>query len=155
MKTPSKQLALCEGNPSVTDGLASQRANNAELWCFLWCIYGPQRANYWTHCEVTGDFRRHDAQWRYCSGHDMLPPSITARTATTLHATGQISTFMITHKIRSLACCGAVVYARLWSGRAVSFPLLFAMESLYRNNDHWSHIYTVGGRILSDGHLYI
>ena len=31
----SSLLALCEGNPPVTGGFPSQRANNAELCCFL------------------------------------------------------------------------------------------------------------------------
>ena len=29
---------LFEQNPSVTDGFPSQRANNTELWCSLWCL---------------------------------------------------------------------------------------------------------------------
>ena len=33
----STLLALCEGNPSVTDGFPSLRASNAELWSFLCC----------------------------------------------------------------------------------------------------------------------
>ena len=37
MEMHSTLLALCEGNPSVTDGFPSQRASNAELWCFLCC----------------------------------------------------------------------------------------------------------------------
>ena len=33
----SALLALCMGNPPVTGGFTTQRASNAELWCFLWC----------------------------------------------------------------------------------------------------------------------
>ena len=40
MERFSVVLALCERNPPVTSGFPSKRANNAELWCFLWC--GPQ-----------------------------------------------------------------------------------------------------------------
>ena len=29
---------LCEGKPTVTDGLSSQKDSNAELWCFLWYL---------------------------------------------------------------------------------------------------------------------
>ena len=72
-----------------------------------------------------------------------MAPSITARTATTLHATGQISTFMITQQIRSLACYGAVVYATLWCCRAISLSHLSAIESLYHSKGHWSHIYLI------------
>ena len=32
----SALLALCEGNPKVIGGFQSQRASDAELWCFLW-----------------------------------------------------------------------------------------------------------------------
>ena len=31
-------LALCEGNPLVTSRFPSQRATNAECWCFLYCL---------------------------------------------------------------------------------------------------------------------
>ena len=31
----STLLALCVGNPSVTDGLPPQKTNNAEHWCFV------------------------------------------------------------------------------------------------------------------------
>ena len=40
-----------------------------------------------------------------------VPSIVAARTIATLHATGQISAFMITHQIRRLACCGAAVWA--------------------------------------------
>ena len=36
METPSALLALCEGNPPVTDGFPSQRVSNAKRWYFLW-----------------------------------------------------------------------------------------------------------------------
>ena len=35
--TLSESLALCAGNPPVTDGFPSERASEAELWCFFWC----------------------------------------------------------------------------------------------------------------------
>ena len=36
MDTFSALLALCEGIPPATGGFPSQRASDAELWCFLW-----------------------------------------------------------------------------------------------------------------------
>ena len=35
MEMLSALLAICEGNPLLTSGLLSQRASNADLWCFL------------------------------------------------------------------------------------------------------------------------
>ena len=31
-----RATGLCEGNPPVTGGFPSQKASNADLWCFLW-----------------------------------------------------------------------------------------------------------------------
>ena len=36
METISALLVLCEGNPPVNGGFPSQKASDAELWCFLW-----------------------------------------------------------------------------------------------------------------------
>ena len=35
METLSASLVLCDGNPLVTNGFASQRASDTELWCFF------------------------------------------------------------------------------------------------------------------------
>ena len=64
METPSSLLALCEGNPSVTDGFPSQKVSNAELWCVL--CWGHEQTvdqavevsvilvamDIWYHCNV-------------------------------------------------------------------------------------------------------
>ena len=69
-------LALCEGNPSVTDGFPSQRASNAKLWCFLSCYYPEQSveqtiqwpvewdamALIWHNCNVTS-METHLGRW--------------------------------------------------------------------------------------------
>ena len=47
METFSALLALCEGNPPVTD---------AELWCFLW---SAPWINDWVNNREAGDFRCH------------------------------------------------------------------------------------------------
>ena len=36
METFFPNLDLCKGNPPVTGAFRSQRANDVELWCFLW-----------------------------------------------------------------------------------------------------------------------
>ena len=60
---------LC-GNPPVTSGFPSQRANNVELWCFrvctnnaeLWCFLWCYRdKSCRRNSRVAGDPRRHDA----------------------------------------------------------------------------------------------
>ena len=38
MEAFSMLLALCEGNPLVTGEFPSQKASDAELWCFLWSV---------------------------------------------------------------------------------------------------------------------
>ena len=38
MEMISASLSLCEGNLPIAGGFPSQRANNAELWCFLCCL---------------------------------------------------------------------------------------------------------------------
>ena len=56
METFSVLLALCAGNLPVTGEFPSQRASDAELWCFLWsapCING------WVNNREAGDLRRH------------------------------------------------------------------------------------------------
>ena len=45
MDTLSALLALCEGNPPVTGGFLSQRASNAEIWCFFYI----SRISCWTN----------------------------------------------------------------------------------------------------------
>ena len=67
METFSALLALCAGNSLVTGEFPSQRASDAELWCFLWsapCING------WVNNHEAGDLRRHrghyDVILMYC-----------------------------------------------------------------------------------------
>ena len=43
-------LALCAGNPPVTCGFFAQRANNAELWCF---IIPPTQQSCWGYIGFT------------------------------------------------------------------------------------------------------
>ena len=64
METLSPPLALCERNPSVTDGkrLLSQRNSYAELWCFL-CCYPEDAAE--QNSQDVGDFKRHDGHWHH------------------------------------------------------------------------------------------
>ena len=38
METFSALLAICAGNSPVTGEFPTQRASNAELWCFLWSV---------------------------------------------------------------------------------------------------------------------
>ena len=38
METIYALLALCEGNALVTGEFPSQKASEAELWCFLWSV---------------------------------------------------------------------------------------------------------------------
>ena len=47
MEILSILLALCEGNPPVTGGFPSQKANNVEHWCFLWFEM------WWCSCDIT------------------------------------------------------------------------------------------------------
>ena len=42
MERLSALLALCEGNPPVTGGFPSQKANNAELWFFFLLLLAKQ-----------------------------------------------------------------------------------------------------------------
>ena len=44
-ETISVILALCGGNPLVTDGFPSQRTSNADLWCFLFMSWKSYQAN--------------------------------------------------------------------------------------------------------------
>ena len=56
METFSALLALYMGNSPVTGEFPSQRASDAELWCFIWsgpCING------WVNNRGAGDLRRH------------------------------------------------------------------------------------------------
>ena len=55
MGTFSALLALCQGNPSVTDGFPSQRARNAGLAVFFDAILNKQLSKQ----SSVGDLRRH------------------------------------------------------------------------------------------------
>ena len=57
METPSALLALCEGNPSVTDGFPSQRVSDAGFEVsFTWT-----KTKGCANSRVVGDMRGHDA----------------------------------------------------------------------------------------------
>ena len=57
IKTFSASLALCEGNPPVTDGFPSQRPVTWSLMFSLICIW----TNGWENNRDAGDLRRHRA----------------------------------------------------------------------------------------------
>ena len=59
MELLSALLALCEGNPPVTDWFPSQRGSNMEFWCFLNCPFDRTRCC--TSSHVDGGLRCHDA----------------------------------------------------------------------------------------------
>ena len=54
MEIFSALLALCEGNPPVTGGFSLTKANDAELWCFLWSAWTKG----WANNRDAGDLRR-------------------------------------------------------------------------------------------------
>ena len=45
-------LVFCEGNPPITGRYPSQRASDAELWCFHWCA-PEQRVEQFIHWSFT------------------------------------------------------------------------------------------------------
>ena len=53
METLSALLALCEGNPPVTEGIPWKGPSNAVLLSLS--------TSSWTNSQVAGDSRRHDA----------------------------------------------------------------------------------------------
>ena len=56
MKMLSALLALCEGNPPITDCFPSQNVGNGDLGVFFDIYF-----NDWINSRVTGDLRRYDA----------------------------------------------------------------------------------------------
>ena len=66
METFSALLALCEGNPPVTDGFSMTKASDAELWCVLWSL--PEQTVVQTiNTPVFGTTSR--LLWRHCKGN--------------------------------------------------------------------------------------
>ena len=73
METLSALLALCEGNPLVTIGFHSQRASNANLWCFFnvdlnkleqtveRLVIWDAMTLMWCHCKDTDKKEKHVA----------------------------------------------------------------------------------------------
>ena len=60
METFSASLAFCEGNPLVSGEFPSQKAGDAELWCFsLICTL----TNSWANNGDAGDLRHHRAYY--------------------------------------------------------------------------------------------
>ena len=52
----SALLGLCAGNSPIAGEFPSQRASDAELWCFLW---SAPLINGWINNREAGDLRRH------------------------------------------------------------------------------------------------
>ena len=63
MKLLSALLTLCEGNPPVISGSPSQRASDAELWCFS----DVNVNNCWISIRETGELNVLRVIWHHCN----------------------------------------------------------------------------------------
>ena len=80
MNTLSALMALCNGNPPISDGFPSSGACDADLWRFLCC---QTRVSCWTNSQVAGDLRHHN---RHVHCNDFLSTDAQSTLVRTYHS---------------------------------------------------------------------